>query len=103
MPYCSLKPKGAGSWLRRAVAIFSPMGTKVWYILRFNQVASFILMITLAIIFSQIRGTAKKKVGRISRMSMVTVSTLSAKLTVAPELMGKKTDIMRSATWQRGR
>ncbi len=61
------------------------------------------MMMTEAIIFSQMRGTARKTVGKISLMSWVTVSTLSAKLTVAPEWMGRNTDMILSATWHNGR
>ena len=49
------------------------------------------------------RGTAKKVVGATSRMLSGTVSTLSAKLAMAPERSGRKAVKVRSATWQSGR
>ena len=49
------------------------------------------------------RGTAKKVVGATSRTFSGTVSTLSAKLAIAPERSGRKVVKVRSAMWQSGR
>src|SRR4030095_14592874 len=49
------------------------------------------------------RGTAKNRAGATSRMFSGTVSTLSAKFTVAPERRGLNTVNVRSAMWHRGR
>ena len=65
--------------------------------------AAAILTSTAALSFSQMRGTAKKRVGWTSRMLMVTVSIDSAKCTTAPETALVQVVTARSATWQSGR
>ncbi len=58
---------------------------------------------TVASSFSQMRGTAKKKVGWISRRFAGTVSIDSAKLTWMPVAALFQVVKMRSATWLSGR
>ncbi len=58
---------------------------------------------TVASSFSQIRGTAKKKVGWISRRFSGTVSMDSAKLTWMPVAALFQVVKIRSATWHSGR
>ena len=75
-------------------ASLSPIALKT----RFTRLASFSLMRIVAWIFSQIRGTAKKRVGWISRRLTCTVSMDSAKLRVTPAPTIVHVEKMRSAT-----
>ena len=56
-----------------------------------------------ACIFSQIRGTAKKRVGWTSRRLAWTVSIDSAKLSTVPSASMVQVEKIRSATWHNGR
>ena len=70
---------------------------------RLNRVASLLLMSTVACSFSQMRGTAKNRVGWTSRRFSCTVSIDSAKLRVVPADAEVQVENIRSATWHSGR
>ena len=70
---------------------------------RLNALASAPLIVTPAWSFSQIRGTAKNRVGWTSRRFSWTVSMDSAKLRVRPMWAAWNVEKMRSATWHSGR
>jgi hypothetical protein len=70
---------------------------------RLKSVASLPRMRMPAWIFSQMRGTAKKSVGWISRRFSCTVSMDSAKLSTDPNATDVHVEKIRSATWHRGR
>ncbi len=70
---------------------------------RLSRLARTSRVSTPASSFSQIRGTAKKKVGCTSRRFCGTVSIDSAKLTWMPAAALFQVVKIRSATWHSGR
>ena len=92
-------PPLAASVSPTSCAIFSPARP----IAPLSGLAAACFTCTVASSFSQMRGTAKKKVGWISRRFAGTVSIDSAKFTWMPVAALFQVVKMRSATWLSGR